>query len=71
MEVAAERKMAVEATKGNRTLSVTLRHEVFDRIENECSEDDQHAFALEIWEMPEKELLVVEEHSAAAEEANR
>ncbi len=71
MEVTVERKMAVEATKCDRTLSVTLRREVFDRIENECSEDDQHAFALEIWAMPEKELLVVEERSAATEEADR
>ncbi len=84
MEVAAERKMAVEATKGDRTLSVSLRREIFDRIENECSEDDQHAFALEIWEMPENELLVVslraggvvvqefgDESSAEAEEADQ
>jgi formylmethanofuran dehydrogenase subunit E len=64
LKVADERLMAVDASDGGRTLRVRLRSEVYDKIESECSEDDQEQFSLWIWEMPEKELLVVTEGDA-------
>jgi formylmethanofuran dehydrogenase subunit E len=57
MVVTDERRMALEVTRDDAVMRVALRREVYDRIESECSEDDQHEFALWIWEMPEEELL--------------
>ena len=59
IEVTDERRMALEAVSEDTVLTVALRQEVFDSIENECSEDDQDRFALWIWEMPDDELLTV------------
>ncbi len=59
MKVRDDRSMRVVARQDGRTLSLTLRREIFDWIENECGEEDQHAFSLELWEMPEERLLEV------------
>jgi formylmethanofuran dehydrogenase subunit E len=68
MEVTEDRLMAVDAIKGDTTLRVALRREVFDTIENDCSEDDQEAFALDLWRMPEVELLEVSSRPVAETE---
>jgi formylmethanofuran dehydrogenase subunit E len=57
LEVTGDRRMELEATRENEVLRVELKREVYDRIENECSEDDQDEFALWIWNMPDDELL--------------
>lgn len=59
IEVSEPRLMSLEAFRDDSVLRVTLRREVFDRIENECSEDDQHEFAMWIWNMPTDELLEI------------
>ena len=64
IEVTTDRKMKLEAIAGDTTLTVALRQEVFDRIENECSEDDQEEFSLWIWEMPDDELFTVSREDA-------
>jgi formylmethanofuran dehydrogenase subunit E len=65
MVVRDEREMRIEARHDGRILSVQLRPEIFDWIENECGEDDQHTFSLEIWEMPEERLFETRERTAA------
>lgn len=56
-----ERTMSVEASHGDgRKIVATLRPRVYEHIENDCTEENQERFALEIWEMPEEELLTVE-----------
>lgn len=61
LEVEDEREMSIEATsKTGRRLVVTLREEVYRRIEDECTQENQERFALKIWEMPEDELLAIE-----------
>ncbi|MFH1865084.1 MAG: formylmethanofuran dehydrogenase subunit E family protein [Candidatus Eisenbacteria bacterium] len=59
IEVTDDRRMALEAIADGVVLTVTLRQEVFDSIENDCSEDDQLRFALWIWEMPDDELFTI------------
>jgi formylmethanofuran dehydrogenase subunit E len=60
LEVDAERKMSVEATaKDGRVVVVTLKPAQYERIENECTEDNQESFALGFWEMAERDLLDV------------
>ena len=60
LAVADTRDMSVVAVKGDATLSVRLREDVWQRIERECTHENQEAFACDIWEMPEDALLVVE-----------
>ncbi len=61
LEVADDRTMSIEAThQDGRSVRIALRPEVFERIETECTEENQEHFALEIWKMPEDELLTVE-----------
>lgn len=63
--VEEERAMSVEAaSKAGETLVVSLRDNVFDRIESECTEQNQELFALEIWNMPEQDLLSTERPSS-------
>jgi len=58
LEVDAEKTMSVEAkSKDGRTVVVTLRPEVYERIERDCTKENQEEFALGIWEMPDDELL--------------
>jgi formylmethanofuran dehydrogenase subunit E len=57
--VTGDRLMAYEAITDDSVLTVTLRREVYDSIENDCSEDDQERFSLWIWEMTDDELLTV------------
>ena len=64
MTVTDERAMRIDARQDDRLLSVQLRREIFDWIENECSDTDQHAFSMEIWEMPEEKLFVIEMRTA-------
>ena len=64
IEVTADRKMKLEAIAGDATLTVALRQEIFDRIETECSEDDQEEFSLWIWEMPDDELFTISREDA-------
>ena len=52
--------MSITATRSGEELVVSLRNEVYRRIEDECTEESQERFALEIWEMPEHELLEIE-----------
>ena len=59
IEVTDHRLMALEAVKGDDVLRVALKNEVFDSIENDCSEEDQEEFALRIWEMPDDELFTI------------
>ncbi|MBN1459526.1 MAG: formylmethanofuran dehydrogenase subunit E family protein [Armatimonadetes bacterium] len=70
VEVTDERLMALDAVKGDTVLRVALREEVFQGIENECSEDDQEAFALRLWSMPEDELFTVSMRSPGAASSN-
>lgn len=64
LDVAEERAMSVEAvTKDGRALAVALNADVFERIETECTEENQESFALEIWAMPEGDLLTVSEEA--------
>lgn len=59
--VEEERTMSVEATsKTGDGLVVQLRDDVFQRIENDCTEENQELFAVEIWNMPEEALLTTE-----------
>ena len=58
IDVTDDRRMAIDAMADGVVLTVTLRTEIFDSIENDCSEDDQEAFALRIWEMPDDELFI-------------
>ena len=59
IEVTDDRRMVIDAAADNVVLTVALRQEVFDSIENDCSEDDQDEFALRIWEMPDDDLFTV------------
>jgi formylmethanofuran dehydrogenase subunit E len=59
IEVTEDRLMALDAIKGGTVLRVTLKKEIFDSIENECSEDDQESFALRLWEAADEELFEV------------
>ncbi len=60
LEVAEEKTMSVEATtRAGETLVVKLRSDVYESIENECTEDGQEEFALSLWGMPEEQLLEV------------
>jgi formylmethanofuran dehydrogenase subunit E len=60
LAVADTRDMSVEAERNGVTLKVQLRKEMWQRIERECTEENQESFACEIWEMPEDGLLTVE-----------
>jgi formylmethanofuran dehydrogenase subunit E len=60
LDVDAEKTMSVEARSGEgRTVVVTLRPEIYDSIERDCTRENQEEFALRIWEMPEDELLKI------------
>ena len=60
LEVGPEREMSVEAeARDGRRMTMTLRPSQYERIESDCTEENQEAFALEIWEMEERELLEV------------
>jgi len=60
LRVDGERRMAIEARRDDRCLMVTLRPEVFRRIEADCTEANQETFACGIWEAPDDELFIVE-----------
>lgn len=59
IEITDDRLMAIDAIADADVLRIELRREVYDSIENECSEDDQEEFALRLWEMPEEKLLTI------------
>jgi formylmethanofuran dehydrogenase subunit E len=59
LAVTDRRDMSIEAAKGGATLTVRLRKDMWERIENECTEENQESFACEIWEMPEEALLTI------------
>jgi formylmethanofuran dehydrogenase subunit E len=59
LEVADDRAMAIDATGEGRSVRISLRRDVFERIETTCTEENQESFACEIWEMPEDELLLI------------
>jgi len=59
LAVTDTRDMSIEAEKDGAMLTVQLRKEMWQRIERECTEENQESFACEIWEMPEEELLLV------------
>lgn len=62
LEVVEERTMSIEAAaKDGRSLVIALNPDVYHRIEAECTEENQESFALEIWTMPEGDLLAVSE----------
>jgi formylmethanofuran dehydrogenase subunit E len=64
LDVAEERTMSIEAAaKDGRSVAVALNRAVFDRIETECTEENQESFALEIWEMAEDDLLTISEEA--------
>ena len=67
LTVEEERSMSVEIeSKAGARLSVSLNRAIYDRIESECTEENQERFAVEIWEMPEDQLLTVERPAVAA-----
>ncbi len=70
MVVRDERAMRIEARQDERILSVALRSEIFDWIENECGEDDQHTFSMEIWEMPDEKLFEITERADSGKRAD-
>jgi formylmethanofuran dehydrogenase subunit E len=59
LAVTDHRDMSIEAAKDGATLTVRLRKEMWQRIESECTEENQEEFACEIWEMPEGALLQI------------
>ena len=64
LDVARERTMSIEAVaKDGRSLSVALNPAIYEKIETECTEENQESFALEIWEMSESDLLTVSEET--------
>jgi formylmethanofuran dehydrogenase subunit E len=63
LAVGEERLMTIEAKGASKALSIALRPEIFDWIENECREEDCETFACEIWNMEEERLLSVHETS--------
>jgi formylmethanofuran dehydrogenase subunit E len=64
LEVADERSMSIQAVaKDGRSLDIALNPAVYERIETECTKENQESFALEIWEMPEADLLRVSEEA--------
>lgn len=64
LDVADERSMSIQAVaEDGRSLDVALDPAVYERIEAECTEENQESFALEIWEMPEGDLLTVSEEA--------
>ena len=67
LKLSEERTMAIEAKHDGRLLSIALRHEIFEWIECDCTEDNQESFSLRIWAMPEDELLTISQSSAAEE----
>ena len=58
--VDADRAMAIDAVAAGRRVTARLRPEIFERIESECTEENQVRFACDLWAMPERELLEVE-----------
>jgi len=70
MTVTDQREMRIDARQDDRTLSVKLKREIFDWIENECSESDQHAFSMDIWEMPEEKLFDISLTGGTGNDAN-
>jgi formylmethanofuran dehydrogenase subunit E len=65
IEVTDDRRMVIDAVADDVVLSVALRREVFESIENDCSEHDQERFALWIWEMSDDELFVISREEVA------
>ncbi len=61
LKLSEERAMAIEARHDDRFLSITLRHEILDWIERDCTEENQESFSLRIWAMPEEKLLTISE----------
>lgn len=59
LEVTEDRLMALDASGDAGAVRVELRPEIFEGIENDCSEEDQEDFALKLWEMPDEELFIV------------
>ena len=60
LAVTDRRDMSIRAAKDRASLTVRLRKEMWERIENECTEENQEAFACEIWAMPEDTLLLID-----------
>jgi formylmethanofuran dehydrogenase subunit E len=67
IEVTEDRLMALDAFGDTGAVRVELRREIFDSIENDCSEDDQEEFALRLWEMPDDKLFIVSDVSRQGE----
>jgi formylmethanofuran dehydrogenase subunit E len=67
LEVTEDRRMALSAIAGDTTLTVELKREVYESIENDCSEDDQERFSLWIWEMTDDELFTIRREETHAE----
>jgi formylmethanofuran dehydrogenase subunit E len=70
LEVTGERLMAIDAIAEDDALRVALRPEVFESIENDCTEGDQEAFAMRLWDMPDEELFTVS-HDAGSPDGVR
>jgi formylmethanofuran dehydrogenase subunit E len=60
LEVAEEKTMSVEAmARDGAAVEVSLRREVYESIESDCTHENQESFALDIWNMREDGLLDV------------
>jgi formylmethanofuran dehydrogenase subunit E len=66
LEVTEDRLMAVDAIGETEALRVALKKEIFDSIENDCTEDDQEMFAMKLWEMSDEELFIVTSEDVAS-----
>jgi len=59
LEVGDDRLMTIDAAAHGRRVTAALRDDVFWRIENECTKENQERFACNLWTLPEEELLHV------------
>ena len=68
VEVGDDRRMAIEVAEDGRAMTITLRTEIFDWIENECREEDCEEFACRIWEMEESRLLTIDDRAEGVDQ---
>ncbi len=68
VEVGNDRRMAIDVVGEGRTMTITLRTEIFDWIEKECREEDCEEFSCKIWEMEEGRLFTIGESAEGASE---
>lgn len=61
IKISSEGEARIKATKGQKTLCISLKEEVKRDVEAAFSSRSQEEIALNLWGMPEEELLEVQE----------